>query len=71
MSDLTYKATFKTTNKYLTTFVIILLQTGHLKDIKKYFSDKDPEKIKKVFAESLQTVKDDSKNISSISTSIN
>ncbi len=67
MSDLaTYKATFKTANKYLKYFCDNPASDWSFKKYKKYFSDKDPEQIKKIFVENLQTVKDDSKNISSI-----
>ncbi|KAI9022747.1 hypothetical protein CLU79DRAFT_702011 [Phycomyces nitens] len=67
MSDLaTYKATFKTTNKYLKYFCDKPTSDWTFKKYQKYFSDKDPEKIKKAFMENLQTVKDDSKNVSSI-----
>lgn len=67
MLDLaTYKATFKTINKYLKHFCDTPASDWTLKKYKRYFSDKDTEKIKKVFVENLQTVKDDAKNIPSV-----
>ncbi|KAI7903812.1 uncharacterized protein BX663DRAFT_505306 [Cokeromyces recurvatus] len=64
MTDLTtYKVTFNTTNKYLKYFCNKAASDWTFKKYKNYFSDKDHEKIRKVFVKNLQTVKDDSKNI--------
>ncbi|KAG2196985.1 hypothetical protein INT47_006932, partial [Mucor saturninus] len=67
ISDLTtYKATFKTANKYLKYFCDNPASDWSFKKYKKYFRDKDSEQSKKIFVGNLQTVKDDSKNISSL-----
>ncbi|KAI8091240.1 uncharacterized protein B0P05DRAFT_462896 [Gilbertella persicaria] len=67
MSDLdTYKANFKTSNKYLKYFCNQPASNWTLEKFKKTFYDKDAEKAKKAFIKNLNIVKHDAKNIPSV-----
>ncbi|KAI8889385.1 hypothetical protein K501DRAFT_266928 [Backusella circina FSU 941] len=62
MLDLkTYKANFKTSNKYLKYFCNNAASEWTLKKYQKYFSDKGPEEAKKAFMKNLKIVKNNAK----------